>query len=209
MSVWEQPDEVWCRVFPTTLHGMAQSWYKGLPNGSVYCYADLRDNFIAQYACNKRRAVETSDLLTIRQGDDESLRSYVKRFDAKAQQIRELNTELAAFALMKGLPKGELKNELIKCEVLNLDSARKMADRAVKVEDYHKTWVGHSEAGHPERKSRRENADEDRHDTNRSRPERFNKRQNSAGAGGSSGPYTPKRYNGHTPWSSLRPRSSP
>lgn len=52
MALWEQPDEVWCRVFPTTLHGMAQNWYKSLPSGSVYCYSDLRESFIAQYACN-------------------------------------------------------------------------------------------------------------------------------------------------------------
>jgi len=182
MSVWEQPDEVWCRVFPTTLHGLAQSWYKGLPDGSVYCYADLRDNFLAQYSCNKRRAVETADLLTMKQGGDESLRSYIKRFDAKVQQVRDLNGQLAAFALMKGLPPGELKDDLIKKERLTLDLARQMADQAIKVEDYHKTWVGHHEGRRSDVRSRLgpDNYEQGRRDKSRSRSERNNKRQHSA-----------------------------
>jgi len=201
MSVWEQPDEVWCRVFPTTLHGLAQSWYKGLPDGSVYCYADLRDNFLAQYSCNKRRAVETADLLTMKQGGDESLRSYIKRFDAKVQQVRDLNGQLAAFALMKGLPPGELKDDLIKKERLTLDLARQMADQAIKVEDYHKTWVGHHEGRRSDVRSRLgpDNYEQGRRDKSRSRSERNNKRQHSAGSGGSSAAYHQNRYASHTP----------
>jgi len=93
-----------------------------------------------------------------------------------------------------------------------LDLARQMADQAIKVEDYHKTWVGHHEGRRSDVRSRLgpDNYEQGRRDKSRSRSERNNKRQHSAGAGGGVRRRTTKTgMPVIPPWSRHHPKSLP
>jgi len=47
MYVQDVDDASYCRYFPTTLKGVVQSWFNGLPPGSVACFQDLADRFVS------------------------------------------------------------------------------------------------------------------------------------------------------------------
>ncbi|KAL9236068.1 hypothetical protein vseg_010775 [Gypsophila vaccaria] len=45
MYIYEADDAAWCKVFPTTLTGLAQTWFRGQPTGSISSYRSLVGNF--------------------------------------------------------------------------------------------------------------------------------------------------------------------
>ena len=47
MYVQDVDDASYCRYFPITLKGVTQSWFNGLPPGSVMCFQDLADKFVS------------------------------------------------------------------------------------------------------------------------------------------------------------------
>jgi len=60
MYVQDVRDASYCRYFPATLMGVAQSWFNGLSPGSVPCFEDLADKFVSQFiASRKERRTNT------------------------------------------------------------------------------------------------------------------------------------------------------
>ena len=76
----QPPDEILCYSFLTTLKGAAREWFTKLPTSSIDSFEQLGNSFLHHFIrgqCPKRLA---DHLLTIRQGEKETLRSYLKRF---------------------------------------------------------------------------------------------------------------------------------
>ena len=74
----QQPfDEILCRSFPTTLKGVAKEWFTRLPTSSIDNFKQLGSSFLHHFVGRQRLKRPTDHLLTIRQGEKESLRSYV------------------------------------------------------------------------------------------------------------------------------------
>ena len=46
LYVQDVDDAAYCRYFPANLKGVAQSWFNGLPLGTISCFQDLVDRFI-------------------------------------------------------------------------------------------------------------------------------------------------------------------
>ena len=55
---------------------------------------------------NRRRERTTGDLLSVKQGENESLRDYIGRFNVEAVSIPRLQQDEAVLALMIGLKEG-------------------------------------------------------------------------------------------------------
>ncbi|XP_065619076.1 uncharacterized protein LOC136063097 [Quercus suber] len=93
------PDEIMCRAFPTTLKGPARVWFSKLPPNSVSSFAELSKLFIKNFIGGQRHKHSTSSLLTIKQGENESLRSFITRFNREALIVDEMDDKLllAAF----------------------------------------------------------------------------------------------------------------
>ncbi|XP_048496389.1 uncharacterized protein LOC125495652 [Beta vulgaris subsp. vulgaris] len=62
--------------------------------------------FVTHFVSNKRRKKTTGELMSIKQGETESLRDYVGRFNAEAVTIPTPQQEVAVLALMIGLKEG-------------------------------------------------------------------------------------------------------
>ena len=80
LSLQQPPDEILCRSFPTTLKGAAREWFTKLPTSSIDSFEQLSNAFLHHFVRGQRLKRPADHLLTIRQGDKETLRSYVKRF---------------------------------------------------------------------------------------------------------------------------------
>ncbi|XP_023914076.1 uncharacterized protein LOC112025638 [Quercus suber] len=83
-----------CRTFPTT--------FKGLAN-IVGSFEELSKLFINNFIGGQRHKHFLSSLLTIKQGENESLRSFITRFNRKALTVGEMNDKLLLAAFHNGV----------------------------------------------------------------------------------------------------------
>ena len=80
LGLQQPPDEILCRSFPTTLKGAAREWFTKLPTSSIDSFEQLSKAFLCHFVRGQCLKRPVDHLLTIRQGEKETLRSYVKRF---------------------------------------------------------------------------------------------------------------------------------
>ncbi|XP_024178241.1 uncharacterized protein LOC112184203 [Rosa chinensis] len=100
-------DEVCCNIFQETLSGEALSWFYELPVGSVGNFKELVDKFVTRFILRIDGIHTPKGLLKIQQGEDETLKSFVNRWQAATAKSRDLNKELAELAFRRGLRRGE------------------------------------------------------------------------------------------------------
>ena len=98
-----------CRVFPSTLTEIAQRWFHQLSQNSVSSFDELAEQFRARFVTNIPPAKSIHDLRMCKQEANESLRSYLDRFNKVAMQIQNLSDETAIEAMKNGTRLGRLK----------------------------------------------------------------------------------------------------
>jgi len=103
---------IYCKVFPTSLRGVALSWFTHLPPGSIDSFATLKAKFIAQFATSKPHQMTSVVLVNIRQEKGESLKSFMERFRQVALGIRRLLPEVAMAYLITALRPGPFADSL-------------------------------------------------------------------------------------------------
>ena len=93
------PDEIMCRAFLTTLKGPTRVWFSKIPLNSVSSFEELSKLFVNNFIGRQRHKCSSSSLLTIEQGENESLRSFITRFNREALSVDEVDDKLllAAF----------------------------------------------------------------------------------------------------------------
>ena len=67
--------EIMCRAFPTTLKNAARIWFSQLTPNSVNTFKELSAQFTAHFIGGHRYKKSTACLMSIRQREDETLRS--------------------------------------------------------------------------------------------------------------------------------------
>ena len=81
LSLHQNLNEILCRSFPTTLKGAAKVWFNKLTRSSIDDFEQLSNSFVCHFVGGQQQKRPMDHLLTIKQGEGESLRSYVKRFN--------------------------------------------------------------------------------------------------------------------------------
>ncbi|XP_065623652.1 uncharacterized protein LOC136064999 [Quercus suber] len=97
------PDEIMCRAFPTTLKGPARVWFSKIPPNSVSSFEELSKLFVNNFIGGQRHKRSSSILLTIEQGENESLRSFITRFNREALTVDEVDDKLLLAAFHNGV----------------------------------------------------------------------------------------------------------
>ena len=99
MHLQRVPNEIMCRAFPTTLKGPARVWFSKIPPNSVSSFEELSKLFVNNFIGGQRHKRSLSSLLTIEQGENESLRSFITRFNREALIMDEVDDKqlLATF----------------------------------------------------------------------------------------------------------------
>ena len=92
-------DEIICKAFPTTLKGPARVWFSKIPPNLVSSFEELSKLFVNNFIRGQRHKRSSSSLLTIEQGENESLQSFITRFNREALSVDEVDDKLllAAF----------------------------------------------------------------------------------------------------------------
>ena len=67
------PYEIMCKAFPTTLKGLVRVWFSKIPSNTVGSFEKLSKLFVNNFIEGQRHKCSLSSLLTIEQGENESL----------------------------------------------------------------------------------------------------------------------------------------
>ena len=91
-------DEIMCRAFPTTLKGPARVWFSKIPPNTVSSFEELSKLFVNNFIGRQRHKCSSSSLLTIEQRENESLCSFITRFNREALTVDEVDDKLLLVA---------------------------------------------------------------------------------------------------------------
>ena len=96
-------DKIMCRVFPTTLKGPARVWFSKIPPNTVSSFEEFSKLFVNNFIGGQRHKRSLSSLLTIEQGKNESLRSFITRFNREALMVDEMDDKLLLASFHNGV----------------------------------------------------------------------------------------------------------
>ncbi|XP_010684419.2 uncharacterized protein LOC104898980 [Beta vulgaris subsp. vulgaris] len=138
--LYTNTDSVWCKVFPSTLITLGQTWFKSIPPATVFDSRQLTSMFVTHFISNKRREKTTGKMMSIKEGDSESLRDYVGRFNAEAVTIPSLQQEVTVLALITGLKEGTaFRSYLGRKKLTSLTEVLGKANNFIGGEEFDKT----------------------------------------------------------------------
>ena len=103
-----------CRAFPTTLKGPARIWFNRLTPNSINTFKELSVQFTLHFIGGHRYKRSTACLMNIKQREDETLRSYITRFNKEAHAIDEVDDKILITTFTNGLRKGKFLFSLYK-----------------------------------------------------------------------------------------------
>ena len=92
-----------CRAFPITLKGPARVWFSKIPPSLVSSFENLGKLFVNNFIGGQRHKRSSSSLLTIEQGENESLRSFITRFNWEVLTVDEVDDKLLLAAFHNGV----------------------------------------------------------------------------------------------------------
>ncbi|KAI3448580.1 hypothetical protein Pfo_005245 [Paulownia fortunei] len=128
-------DGVKCRVFLTTLSKSAQQWFSQLPPNSINSFEEFSSAFLHQFASSRKHQKTSLTLFSIKQKDNEALRSYIKRFTAAALEVPSATQEVLSNALAQGLQDGEFFRSLAKKSARSFDDLLARAEKYINMEE--------------------------------------------------------------------------
>ena len=103
MELHGYQDPVRCRAFATTLKGPALAWFNRIPPSSISSFRELSIAFVSHFIGARTYRKPSYHLLTVKQGSQASLKSYMQRFNAEPLKIDIPDEKFAITAFIAGL----------------------------------------------------------------------------------------------------------
>ncbi|XP_065635654.1 uncharacterized protein LOC112039550 [Quercus suber] len=123
-------DEILCRSFPTTLKGATRELFTKLSTSSIDNFEQLGNAFLRHFVGGQRLKRPADHLLTIKQGEKETLRSYVTRFTEGTLEVDEADDKVQLTTFKAGLKSREFVVSLAK------NPPKTMAEMLLKAQKY-------------------------------------------------------------------------
>ena len=77
--------------------GVVREWFTKLPTSSIDSFEQLGSSFLRHFIGGQHPRRPANHLLTIKQGQKETLRSYVKRFTRETLEVADDKVQLTTF----------------------------------------------------------------------------------------------------------------
>ena len=103
MELHGYQDPVRCKAFAIKLKIPALAWFNRLPPSSISSFIELSIAFVSHFIRARTYRKPSYHLLTIKQSSQESLRSYVQRFNAESLKVDIPDEKFAITAFIAGL----------------------------------------------------------------------------------------------------------
>ncbi|XP_075645639.1 uncharacterized protein LOC142616732 [Castanea sativa] len=129
------PDEIMCRAFPTTLKGPMRVWFSKIPPNIVSSFEELSKLFVNNFIGGQRYKRSSSSLLTIEQGENESLRFFITCFNRKALSVDEMDDKLLLATFHNGVNSDLFIHKLYEQEPQTMAELVHLAQNFMNAED--------------------------------------------------------------------------
>ena len=103
MELHGYQDPILCRAFTIRLKGSALAWFNRLSPSSISSFTELSIAFVSHFIGVRTYRNPSYHLRTIKQNLQESLRSYVQRFNVESLKVDIPNEKFAITAFIAGL----------------------------------------------------------------------------------------------------------
>ena len=117
------------------LKGPNRIWFSKLKPNSIGTFKKLSAQFASHFIGGHRYKKSTACLLNIKQQEDETLRSYITRFNKEALSIDEADDKILVVAFMNGLWKGKFLFSLYKNNPKTMSNVLYRATKYMNAED--------------------------------------------------------------------------
>ena len=128
-------DEIMCRAFPTMLKGLARIWFSRLMPNSISAFKDLNAQLASHFIEGHMYKKSTACLMNIKQGEDETLRSYITHFNKEVLSINEVDDKILVATFTNGLQKGKFLFFLYKNDPKTMSDVLYRATKYMNAED--------------------------------------------------------------------------
>ena len=135
MHLQGMADEIMCRAFPTTLKGPTRVWFSKLTPNSISSFKDLSMQFASHFIRGHRYKKSTACLMSIKQREEETLRSYITHFNKEALSIDEADNKILIVAFTNRLRKGKFLFSLYKNDPKTMSDVLYRATKYMNAED--------------------------------------------------------------------------
>ncbi|XP_070008198.1 uncharacterized protein [Nicotiana sylvestris] len=101
-----EEDEIECvllKTFGETLSKEPMIWYHNLPPNSIDSFTMLADSFMKAHTRDIKVETKKSDLIKVRQKDNEMLREFVSQFQMERMDLRPVSDDWAIQVFTQGL----------------------------------------------------------------------------------------------------------
>ena len=103
MELHGYQDPVRCRAFSIMLKGPALAWFNRLPPSSISSFRELFVAFVSHFVRARTYRKPSYHLLSIKQSPQESMRSYVQKFNVESLKVNVPDKKFAITAFIAGL----------------------------------------------------------------------------------------------------------
>jgi len=107
-------DALRCKLFMSTLTGMAMDWFISLPDGHITSFLQLSQLFREQYLANRAPPPVSYDLFDVKQYQGETLKEYINRFGAQVVKVGTTGEPMIVYAFRKGVCPGPFCESIIR-----------------------------------------------------------------------------------------------
>jgi len=107
-------DAVRCKLFMSTLTGMAMDWFISLLDGLITSFTQLSQLFREQYLANRAPPPVSYDLFDVKQYQGETLKEYINRFGAQVVKVGTIEEPMIVYAFRKGVCPGPFCESIIR-----------------------------------------------------------------------------------------------
>lgn len=128
-------DEIMCRAFLTTFKGPTRVWFSKIPPNIVSSFEELSKLFVNNFIGGQRHKHSLSSLLTIEQGENESLRSFITCFNKEALAMDEMDDKLLLVAFHNGVNSNLIIHKLYEQEPQTMAELVHLAQNFMNAED--------------------------------------------------------------------------
>ncbi|XP_052723752.1 uncharacterized protein LOC128193711 [Vigna angularis] len=128
-------DAIWCRAFSLSLEDEALEWFNTLPPNSIENFAGLKQLFIKQFAASSAQDLTVFELMTLKQGKEETLRTFMDRYQKTVRRVKSLTPELALHYVLPALKPGPFKDSVCRRAPKTMEELRERAADEIRVEE--------------------------------------------------------------------------
>ncbi|XP_014499586.1 uncharacterized protein LOC106760694 [Vigna radiata var. radiata] len=135
MAFYSKSDPIKCRAFSLSLKDEALEWYYTLPPNSIDSFHIVTTLFKSQFSANRREKVSAAKLVNLKQGKDEPLRTFMRRYSEAARRVKGVTHEFIINNLPNCLKPGFVSESLYAELPKTMEELQEKMTKFIKMED--------------------------------------------------------------------------